>query len=328
MQIDPSAKNEVLKFYQENPEQARAQFGDEPFELKNILDHWVRSTNPDFHVIPTDTVYVTIDKEAVRKSGMLLQGDSIPDRMVISLKGKSALYKGDLMMLEMIAHANWTRPIYVATTVGSENYMNLGDNFIQEGLANRITPFTTNIDGKQVEGMKSFDTEKVFDNVMHRFKFGGMSTKGVYLDETVMRMCYTHRRLISQLAINLVNEGKDAKAAQVLDLCERELPSYNIPHDYQSGSLELARSYAAIGQKAKALDIIKQLWNKSTQYMNWYCSLEGSRFTSSQRESMYHIYLMQQELQLTELIDEKLAKEMDSQLQRLAGMYQSKGGRF
>ena len=41
---------------------------------------------------------------------MMLQGDSIPDRMVISLKGKSALYKGDLMMLEMIDQCNWTAP--------------------------------------------------------------------------------------------------------------------------------------------------------------------------------------------------------------------------
>lgn len=52
------------------------------------------------------------------------------------------------MMLEMISQCDWTRPIYVALTVGEDNYMNLGDNFVQEGLANRITPFTTTINGK------------------------------------------------------------------------------------------------------------------------------------------------------------------------------------
>jgi hypothetical protein len=111
--------------------------------LKNILAHWVRSKVKDFHVIPTDTVFVTIDKEAVKRSGMMMAADSIPDKMVISLKGKSALYKGDLMMLEIVANANWERPVYVATTVGQENYMNLGEHFVQEGLANRITPFRT-----------------------------------------------------------------------------------------------------------------------------------------------------------------------------------------
>jgi uroporphyrinogen decarboxylase len=80
----------------------------------------------------------------------------IPDRMVISLAGKRALYKGDLMLLEMLAQHNWTRPLYVALTVGADNYMNLGENFIQEGLVNRITPFHTN-------DSNNFDTEKTYD---------------------------------------------------------------------------------------------------------------------------------------------------------------------
>ena len=207
VEIDPSQKEDLLKFYQDEPLTAKREFGDEPFELKNILAHWVRSPHKEFHLIPTDTVYVTIDKEAVRKSGMMMASDSIPDKMVISLKGKNALYKGDLMMLEMIANCNWTRPIYVAITVGQENYMNLGDNFIQEGLANRISPFTTN-----KAGAKNFDTEKVYNNMMTRFKYGGLTQPGLYLDETVLRMCYTHRRLFSQLAFHLIQEGKNDKA--------------------------------------------------------------------------------------------------------------------
>ena len=34
---------------------------------------------------------------------------------------KRQLYKNDLMMLEMLAQCNWTRPLYVALTVGEEN---------------------------------------------------------------------------------------------------------------------------------------------------------------------------------------------------------------
>ena len=118
--VQPDLKEQVKELYREHPKEAAEQFGDEPAKDENM------------HVIPTDTVYVTIDKEAVKKSGMMMATDSIPDKMVISLKGKNALYKNDLMMLEIIAQSNWTRPIYVAMTVGSENYMNLGDNFVKE----------------------------------------------------------------------------------------------------------------------------------------------------------------------------------------------------
>ena len=319
--IEPSLKRELLQLYDEQPEEAAKQFGDEPLELKNILKYWVRSKSKNFHVIPTDTVYVTIDKEAVRKSGMLMASDSIPDKMVISLKGKSALYKQDLMMLEMIANANWTRPIYVALTVGSENYMNLGDNFVQEGLANRITPFTTN-----APGVKSFDTDKVYNNVMKKFKFGGINKPGIYLDETVLRMCYTHRRLLAQLVINLIQEDKMKQAKEVLDKCEKEMPTYNIPHDYASGSLDLARGYALTGQEKKAQQVVDELWTKSCQYLQWYCSLDGMRFDSSQRDCLLHIYVMQQLLGVQDLLSEELADKKEQQLNGYVTLYQSKGG--
>ena len=323
VQVDPSLKSEVEKLYSENPEEAEKNFGEKPFELKNILKYWVRSTNKDLHVIPTDTVYVTIDKEAVRKSGMMMASDSIPDQMVISLKGKNALYKGDLMMLEMIAQCNWTRPIYVATTVGSENYMNLGDNFVQEGLANRITPFTTN-----APGAKNFDTEKTYNNVMNKFKFGGVDKPGIYLDETVMRMCYTHRRLLSLLAMNLIQEGKDKQAKAVLDKAEKALPSYNIPHDYQSGSLDLARAYALTGQPQKAQQIIEKLWRKSAEYMLWYCSLNESRFAMSQQECLVHMYILNQILNLQSAVSEKAAKEKEKQFKAISSLYEAKGGTY
>ena len=333
VQVDPSLKEQVLELYRESPEEAKKQFGDEPFELKNVLKYWVRSTVKDFHVIPTDTVFVTIDKEAVKRSGMMMASDSIPDKMVISLKGKGALYKGDLMMLELIANANWERPVYVATTVGQENYMNLGEHFVQEGLANRITPFRTHYTDDRgnlvpIEGVSDFDTEKVYDNVMNKYKYGNVRQEGIYLDETVTRMCYTHRRLLSTLAISLINEGKTDQAKKVLDKCEQELPAYNVPHDYASGSLDIARAYSLTGQKQKAQQLVDQLWKKSQQYLLWYCSLDGYRFDGSQRDCMINIYVMNQLLEIQGSIDEKKVEQKDHQLEGLIQLYHSKGGRF
>ena len=324
--VQPEAKKQILQFYKENPAQAKAQFGDDPFELKNIMKYWVRSKDADMHFIPTDTVYVTIDKQAVKRSGMLMESDSIPGKMVISLSGKSALYKNDLMMLEMIAQCNWTRPIYVALTVGEENYMNLGNNFIQEGLANRITPFTTNIDGKVVKGMTTFDTAKTYRNLMTRYKFGGLQTKGLYIDETVMRMCYTHRRLFAQLAKQLIMEHKDKQALAVLDKCTKVIPAYNVPNNYVSGSLDLAECYAILGQKAKAKALFNDVWKNSTQYMNWYLSLDGNRFSQSMSDCLREMSIMQECNKVAGVIDPKLGERTGHQFQVLYKMYRGKGG--
>ena len=324
--IEPSMKEAVLEHYRVSPMEARMQFGDEPFELKNVLKYWVRSKNPDLHMIPTDTLYMTIDKEAVRKSGMLMASDSIPDKMIISLKGKRALYKQDIMILEMLAQCNWERPIYVAVSVGDDNYINLGDNIITEGLAYRITPFTTTKDGQPLPGAKNFDTGRTYDNIMHRFKFGGIDKKGIYLDETVTRMCYTHRRIMAKLAMELIYENQEKKAEEVLRYTEKMVPDYNVPHCYASGSVDMIRAWIALGQKKQALDIIHKMWKNSVQYAKWYCSLDGFRFDGSKNDVLLHLYIMNQLVGLTETIDEKLADQQLRQLNVLSDIYERKGG--
>ena len=321
IQVDPSLKQQVQNFYKEHPAEARAQFGDQPFEVKNIMKYWVRTKNSDMHVIPTDTLYLTIDKEAVKKSGMMMACDTIPDRMVISLAGKRALYKNDLMMLEMLAQCNWTRPLYEATTVGGDNYMNLGDNFVQEGLAYRITPFTTN-----KPGAKNFDTEKTYNNVMNRFKFGGLEQKGLYIDETIMRMCYTHRNLFAQLALALIREGKNDKALKVLRKAEKSIPEYNVPNSFVSGSADLARAYALIGCKADAARILRQVWNNAKQYADYYVSQEGSRFDMCQTDVMRQLYYMQGISDIAQLVDTKMANEWLKAANAIYAVYQAKGG--
>ena len=324
--VEPDMKEAVLEHYRENPEEAREQFGDDPFELKNVLKYWVRSKNQDLHMIPTDTLYMTIDKDAVRKSGMMMAADSIPDRMVISLKGKHALYKGDLMILEMLAECNWTRPIYVAVSVGDDNYINLGDNTVTEGLVYRITPFTTSDGGKPIDGVRNFDTKRTYDNVMNRFKFGGIDQKGIYLDETVMRMCYTHRRIMAKLAYELIIEGQNEKAEKVLRYTAEQIPSYNVAHNYTSGSMDMARSWASLGNKKEALAIMDDLWKSASQYMRWYCNLDGFRFEAAQNDCAVQLYIMQQLIGLGDTIDKKWTDKRVEELHKLAGFFESKGG--
>ena len=324
--VNPELKDQILEYFKQDPEAAAKQFGEDPFEVGNVLKRWVRGNkeNDDMHCIPTDTLYLNINKENVLKSGIMLPKDSagnvvIPDRMAISLAGKRALYKGDLMLLEIISHSNWTRPLYVALTVGQENYMNLGENFIQEGLVNRITPFHTN-------DSNNFDTEKVYDNVMTKFKFGGLEKPGLYLDETVMRMCATHRRLFGSLIKHLVDEDKLEKAKNAILYAEKVLPTYNIPMTYMSGGADFAEAYYKLGMNKKAEETLGAMWKNSVQYIRYYLSLNQSRFMSSQRDCMYNLYIMQRFCEIAAGYNKPLADKMNAELNQLVAAYQSRGG--
>ena len=332
--IRPDFKKQIDKAYKaaeeevlngKNPEalnNIRAQFGDNPYELKNILKYWVR-TKDGQAVIPTDSIVVKIDKEAVRRSGMMIPealGDSIPDYMHISLKDekgnpKRALYKSELMMLEMLANANWERPIYMAITVGTDNQLNMREHFIQEGLTYRFTPFDTEALGATI------DSEKMYDNLMNKFKFGGIDKPGIYIDENTMRMCYTHRRIFAQLITQLMKEGKKDKALAALEYAEKMIPAVNVPYDVQNGALEMAEAYYQLGNNTKADQIIDELANKSVEYLTWYLSLDDNHLLMSQREFIMHLSALDMEVKMMEKYKSKLAGNYTPKVNELYNIY-------
>lgn len=315
--IQPGAMKDVMQYYQQNPVEAKREFGENPYELKNILKHWVLNRNPAFHIIPTDSVVITVDKDAVKRSGMLCSTDSIPDHMSISLKGKTALYKSDLMMLVALVNANWTRPLYIATTVGSENYFTLGNFFMKEGLANRITPFNTT-------KTTNIDSERMYNNLMHKFKYGNISDSRVYLDETVLRMCYTHRRAFAELIKQLLKENKKDKAAKALAYCEKVIPSMTVPHDYASGSLDLAEAYMQLGQRAKGEAIYRQLGDKAVEYARWYTGFSSNRFNT--QDCYYQLYQLNLIIQDLQELRSPLAKKYNKALDTYYKLFYAKGG--
>ena len=322
--IRPEVKKNIDQMYAQadsalengNPEamnELKEQFGENPYELKNILKYWVRSDKEGLRVIPTDSIVMKIDKEAVRRSGMKIPealGDSIPEYMTILLRDangnpKRALYKSELMMLEMLANANWERPIYMAITVGSENHLGMDNHFTQEGLAYRFTPFDTDKLNSKI------DSEKMYDNLMNKFKFGGIEKPGIYIDENVMRMCYT-----------LIKEGKKDKALAALDYAEKMIPSYNVPYDWANGAFQMAEAYYQLGQNEKANKIIDELANKSLEYMIWYLSLTDYQLSIASENFMYNAGLLDAEVRLMEKYkSEELAKHYSEQLDQLYNEY-------
>lgn len=251
---------------------------EDPFELKYIIDHFVR--DPEIGVIPTDSIVVSIDKEAVRRSGMKLpEGDSIPSHLTISLRGKRGLMKNEMMVYEMLARHNWTRPLYMSSTLGSDNEAGLSQYLLTEGLAARVTPF--------VQPERAIDSERMYRNMMQRFRYGNVAAPGIYLDQTVMRMCYTHRAKFVDLAGQLLREGKKDKARKALEKCEQVLPERNIPYDMMSvgydfgtGTILLADYWKQVGRSDKAEAILASVAKTQREYMDWYNTLSPRQVES------------------------------------------------
>ena len=307
--VRPGELERAIEILKDEPQAMKELLGENPYELSNIIDKWILNDNEELQCFPTDSVIITIDKEAVRRSGMMIAGDSIPDVMHISLKGKRAVYKSEMMIYEMLCRTNWERPLYVACTVGSDNYGSLGNNFVREGLVDRITPFKTKDTGM------TMDTERMYDNMMNKFRFGGLDNPDIYLDETVLRMCYTHRRLFATLAMQLMREGKKDKALNVVRYAKEVIPAETVHHNYMSGSLDLARVWLMQDEKQEAESIAMDIATNACEYLDWYAGLKTRVQQSCAQDILYNVYQLNSAVEILGSTNSANHKELEEKLQ-------------
>ena len=275
--IKPEGREELDRIKKENPNV-------DPYEMSYIIDHYAKKERGGY--IPTDSVVISVNKQAVIESGMFLPlgPENIPDKMVISLRNayekQGGLYRSDLMIYEMLAHADWKRPMYMSVTLGAGNYAGLENYLVLEGLAYRITPF-------DFGGMGMIDSDTMYRNMMTRFKYGAVNTPGIYLDETVMRMCQTHRRMFLMLANSLLQKGKKAEAQKVLQKCLKELPPTTVP--YTDDDSQLASLLAEAGNAKEAAQVAKAVLDYSLQYLTYINSLGSDRVQTYGRTCYYMV---------------------------------------
>ena len=207
----------------------------------------------------------------------------------ISLKGKQGLFKNELMVLDMLLQANWERPVYMSISMGSDILPFLRDHLILEGLAYRISPTATT---------QMIDVERLYDNIMHRFRYGGLSTKGIYVDEDIRRMANTHQLIMGVLIDSLLQRGDLKRAVNVCHKWQKEMPQENVP--YTEYALSMARCYYMAHQPEKGDEIVSSLLRRSDEWLSWINTIKISRRAGSLYNRYTWMQTMEQALVVAE----------------------------
>jgi hypothetical protein len=244
---------------------------------------------------PTKNFKITVDKNAVIASGTVPAADSAKIVPVMEWSiSQNYLMKNDLMILDLLANNNWKRPVYFATTVGTENFLNLDDYFQLEGLAYHLVPIKANKQEDQFRGTVAADI--MYDNVMNKFRWGNMKDKRVYLDENNLRMCTNLRINTIRLADALLDLGKQDSALKLLDKTMEEMPDYNVPYNIfmsrvaeqyfriagnLSDSASIANTDIELNVRKACIDkgiaIVKRLSEIYSDNMDYYLALKKDR---------------------------------------------------
>jgi len=251
-----------------------------------------RSKLQDFDYIPSDKLVYKVDSAAVMRNNAISLADTsrLLKEMLIDLAGKTSLSKEAITILDMLHTNNWKRPMYFAVTVDPNQFVRL-DRYLQRtGLAYRITPIIAR--GDDGEDISPVDTEKMYDNVMNKFRWGGVDKPGVYIDETVMNMLKSYRGAVfGELALALLEEDQIEKAIAVLDRAMQVLPVENIPADHSV--YPLAQAYILAGEIEKGEQLLNGMANFYMRNIRWMNNLRPDLRASIMEELINNMRIMQ-----------------------------------
>jgi MFS family permease len=219
---------------------------------------------------PTNKVRITIDKEQIIKNKAVApkQYDSIVPYIDIDIKG-DALYKNRLIMLDILYHNNWKRPIYfTGGSFGDDDYLWMKNYLQLDGMVYKLVPVRTPIpeDGSPLD-MGYIDTDKMYGLVM-AWDWGNSESPHIYHDPETRKNSITYRTNLARLAEALMKEGKKDKARKIIDLAMEKMPvDY---YEYYTLLEPFASGYYELGEKQKARQLLGQLIKKYQENLIYY----------------------------------------------------------
>lgn len=159
-------------------------------------------------------------------------------------------------MLDIIANNDWKRPIYfTGGSFGDDDYLWMKDYLQLDGVAYKLVPVKTPIDPRNPYDMGRIDSDK-FYNIVTNWYWGNSGDPDLYYDTETRRNGITYRGNIARGVEKLIEEGKNDKAKELLDLAMEKMPLedfeyYTLLEPYIGG-------YYEIGETEKA----RELWNQ------------------------------------------------------------------
>ncbi|MGB0402443.1 MAG: DUF2723 domain-containing protein [Salibacteraceae bacterium] len=267
----------------------------EYIDVKRVVDFIINDkekamlgNNRKMNFSPTKLYSLPVDTNKVRANGTVPPerfNDVVPAiNWTIS---KNFILKKDMMMLDLLANFNWDRPIYFAITTGDDAYLGLKDYFQLEGLAYRLVPFKANSPDGQTGYVNS---TIMYDNLMNKYAYGNVKGKDVYVDHNILRMCMNLRNNFSRCGDQLLREGKNEMAIELLNKCEEEMPEYNVPYNYFM--LPIAELYFKLNETEKAKQILESMSNSYTEEVNYYLDMKTDHYNSVKNNSQQAISIL------------------------------------
>jgi Protein of unknown function (DUF2723) len=225
--------------------------------------------------LPSHELVMPVNKDRVVANKTVYPTDSIVSEVKFNIGAKSAnITKDDIAVLDIIASNNWERPIYFAVTCREEKLLGLQDFLRLEGLALRLVPVKGKTDQQySIIGSGDVDTDKVFNNITQKFKWGNFDKERLFVDKNYGPSVQSSRLVILRTAQAFINKRDNAKAVALLDKYFEAFPTMNFPYDYST--MYMLRMYAGAGAyESRVKPMLKSYSEHIESFLNFYNSID------------------------------------------------------
>ncbi len=258
------------------------QFKDTIIPIEYFMD-WIQSEKEVTYVetindkfektYPTNRIRISVDKEAVLKSGLVKPEDAdlIVPYIDITVD-EQGLTKNRIMMLDILANNNWKHPIYFTGGASAdEEYLWLKDYLQSDGVAYKFVPIKTT-NGSSLFDMGRLDTELNF-TYWKDLDWKNINDGKIYLDTETRKNVVSFRNNMMRLIDELIAKGEIEKAEEMLDLAMDKMPVDGFMH--YGMVLGYPESYYAIDKPEKARKVAKELAEKFEQNLIYYSQFDN-----------------------------------------------------
>ncbi|WP_268225560.1 glycosyltransferase family 117 protein [Sinomicrobium oceani] len=226
---------------------------------------------------PTHKIRVPVNKENVLKSGLVKAKDSalIVDYIDIDLP-QNAIGKNRMMMLDILANNDWTRPIYfTGGSFSAAEYLWMKDYLQLDGMVYKLVPIKTPVEQGNFE-MGRIDSDLMY-SIVQKWAWGNSGSGDIYHDPETRKNSISYRSNLARLTQALLEEGQEGKAKEIIDLVMEKFPFEY--YGYYVFLEPFVDGYYKTGQTEKARELFLKIAEKYQENLSYYLS-SGKAFTS------------------------------------------------
>jgi len=268
-------------------------------------------------IMRSKNFYIPINPNAMVQKGLMDASDlaNMTDRIEIKLPQNTRyITKDQLAVMDVVASNIQDRKIYFAVTCKNEKLLGLNDYMQMEGLGLRIIPVKSrSVSGLSIYGSGRVDTEKTYDNIMNKWKWGNLDKKEAFVDESYAAELQAMKIVMMRTAQHLQDEGQNQKAAELSKEYLESFPHFNFPWD--ESVIPFVEIIATHGDKQLAKKYLGILAEETRQKLAFFDSLDDDGFQSFRNEYAYAIRGVGEIIETAKLIgDQELSAKIQSEL--------------